>query len=255
MWKKLLITSGGKSTTIMGHWSVGVLAHWLKSLFHYSVIPLLLLLLTSSCAPRYIETPSYGDVPIEIALSDLKNILSIEAILSVEYKNKDSAMSGDALLTLSENTLNIRLYYLGFLAGEIQEENGVIKSNPKLDRNKSILLVEGLKNSFFWWNIKDYSIQEKEDAYVLKNSYREIIVNKKTLLPTRQTIEINGKEKLIISYDTPSKAESDSLGNSYPSSWYSSRLNIEFMNHTVDIKVKSYSIFYKSKDSNPKQYS
>jgi len=240
MWKKL--------SKILGYKNTGALAHRIKSLFHCSVAPLLLLFLISSCAPRYIESLYFEDIPFETALSDLKNISSIEAVLSVEYKNKDNAISGDALLTLSENSLLIRLYYLGFLAGEIHEENGIIKSNPKLDRYKSILLIDGLKNSFFWWNIKDCSIQEKKDTYVLRNSYREIIVNKKTLLPIKQTIEINGREKLTISYDAPSITESNLLGSSFPSSWYSSRLNIEFLNHTVDIKVKSYSVSYKSKE-------
>ncbi len=234
MWKRSSKTSGYKNNG----------AYAIKLSIQYT-ISLLFLFLIPSCAPKHIEMPYFEDVHFEEAISDLKRVSSIDAIVSVEYKNKDNAMSGDAILKISEDSLHIRLYYLGFLAGEIYEENGIIKSNPRLDRNKGILLVDGLKNSFFWWDIKDYFIEEDKDTYILKNSYREVIINKKTLLPVRQTLEVNGRDKLIIYYSEPSKIERD-LNSTVPSLWYNSRLNIEFSNHSVDIKIKSYAISYKS---------
>jgi hypothetical protein len=206
--------------------------------------------------------PSYEGFSIENILSELKNIQSIEAVLSVEYEKNDSAMSGDASLNLSEDRLNLRLYYLGFLVGEVSEENGIVKSMPKIDKNKSTILVDGLKNSFLWWNIKDYTLQEREALYVLKNSYRKILISKKTLLPVQQTIELNDGEELKIFYDVPAKLDSielsttnnelkdnkDSVNSSlitHHSSlpiWYNSRLKIEFKNNIVKIKVKSYSV-------------
>jgi hypothetical protein len=218
-----------------------------------------------SCAPKHVELPSYEGIPVENAISELKNIQSIEAVLSIEYEKNDSTMSADASLNVSEDKLNLRLYYLGFLAGEVSEDNGIIKSKPKLDKNKSTILIDGLKNSFFWWNIKDYTLQEKEDIYVLKNSYRKILVSKKTLLPVQQTIELNDGEELNIFYDAPAKTE---VGNQHPAVsedtsektmidpqhstlitpysslplWYNSRLKIEFKNYIVKIKVKSYAV-------------
>jgi hypothetical protein len=188
-------------------------------------------------------------MPLDHALSELKKIQTIEAVLSVDYEKGDSALSGDASLNLSENKLDLRLYYLGFLMGEVKEENGVIlKSRPKLDKNKSTILIDGLKNSFFWWNIKDYAVQEKEDSYELKNSYRKIVLSKKTLLPVEQTIEMNEGEKLNIIYEEPvklsadeTKDKQDAVGPSL-SSWYPSSLKIAFKNHSVRIKVKSYAV-------------
>ncbi len=220
------------------------------------------LLFTVSCAPKHVELPSYEEIPIENAISELKNIQSIEAVLSVEYEKDDSAMSGDVSLNLSEDGLNLRLYYLGFLVGEIKEENGIVKSVPKIDKNKSMMLIDGLKNSFFWWNMEDYTVQEKEDIYELKNSYRKILVNKKTLLPLHQTIELNDGEELNIFYDAPAKTaedkkisswedekkENENLSISQPLNlstsalWYNSRLKIEFKNHVIKIKVTSYSV-------------
>lgn len=223
---------------------------------------ILVLLITVSCAPKIIEKPSFRGVPLEEALAELKNISSIEAVLNVEYEKNNSVMGGDAFLHLSGNRLNLRLYYLGFLAGEVNEENGIIKCKPKIDRNKSLILVDGLKNSFFWWNIRDYTVSEKEDVYVLKNYNRKLFISKDSLLPVQQTIELDSGEEMNILYDTPAKnnAGSKSGGKdgiaedgSSPESrnhalnpeapvWYQSRLSIKFKNYLVRVKVKSYSV-------------
>ena len=227
-------------------------------------------LLTVSCAPKHVEMPLYRGVDLDTALSELKGISSIEAILSINYENDDIIMSGDALLTISENMLNLKLYHLGFLSGEITEDNGFIKSNPPLDRNKSILLVEGMRHSFLWWNIDGYIMQEKEDLYIISNYGRKILINKKTLLPVKQIIELKGGEKLNIFYDSPKKIDycpqNGGIGDnielqasfqplcpelntdspfaasySLAPLWYQSQLKIELKGHVVKIKVKSYS--------------
>jgi hypothetical protein len=188
--------------------------------------------------------PSYEKVSLNEALAELKKTTTIDAVLSVEYEKDDIMMSGDAALMLSENKLDLKLYYLGFLYGEVKEENGVVKSKPLLNRNKSILLVEGLKNSFFWWNIKDYTISEKEDMYELKNSTRQILISKKTMLPVQQIIKINNTDELKISYDSPAKIKTDEANSPNPplSQWYQSHLKIEFKKYLVRIEVKSYSV-------------
>lgn len=235
MWKRLLRISGFSKRS---------------KLYVLLLLTVYCLLFTVSCAPKHIEMPSYEGISLENALSKLKNIKSIEAVLSVEYEKNDSTMNGDASLNVSEDKLNLRLYYLGFLAGEISEDNGIIKSKPKLDKNKSTILVEGLKNSFLWWNIKDYTLQEKEDMYVLKNSYRKIVISKKTLLPIQQTIELNDGEELRIFYASPAKNNSekpereplDSQQSNLKPFWYNSAMTIEFKNYTVKIRVKSYTV-------------
>lgn len=247
MWKRLLRISSSRYIVYCVIAFIALLRHTLHTVWcspfaaRYTLraINALLLtayciLLTVSCAPRHVELPSYEGVSVENALSELKNIKSIEAVLSVEYEKNDSTMSGDASLNVSEDKLNLRLYYLGFLAGEVSEDNGIIKSKPKLDKNKSTILIDGIKNSFLWWNIKDYTLHEKEDAYELKNSYRKLLISKKTLLPVQQTIELNDGEELKIFYDAPAKTAEDK--------WYNSRLKIEFKNYIVKIKVKSYSV-------------
>ncbi len=222
----------------------GIKVKWAfkRALLHCLIIALLLLI--SSCAAKRVEMPSYEGVEFEDALSGLRAIQTLEAVLSIDYEKNGNSMSGDALLEVSRDNLNLRLYYLGFLAGEVKERNGIVNSNPQLDRYKSALLVDGLKNSFLWWDIDHYALQENDEQYVLKNSYRKILINKKSLLPVQQIIEVYDGEELHIFYDVPVKAETEELSSNSDRFampvWYQSRLKIEFKKHVVNVKVKSY---------------
>jgi hypothetical protein len=204
-----------------------------------------LLLLISCAAPKLAEKPSHRGTSLNDALSQYRKISSISTVVGLDYEKNDVIMSGDASLSVSPDKLSLRIYYLGFLQGEVYEENGKIKSKPKLDKNKSLILVEGLKSSLFWWNITDYTVTETADAYELRNGYRRVVVNKESLLPVEQTIELENGDTIAISYDTPSRIISEdgkeTLDNS-PLSWYQSRVRIQLKNYIVRINVKSYSL-------------
>jgi hypothetical protein len=204
-----------------------------------------LLLLISCAAPKLAEKPSHRGTSLNDALSQYRKISSISTVVGLDYEKNDVIMSGDASLSVSPDKLSLRIYYLGFLQGEVYEENGKIKSKPKLDKNKSLILVEGLKSSLFWWNITDYTVTETADAYELRNGYRRVVVNKESLLPVEQTLELENGDTIAISYDTPSRIISEdgkeTLDNS-PLSWYQSRVRIQLKNYIVRINVKSYSL-------------
>lgn len=213
-----------------------------KTLLFALCLLLLALCALASCAPKYAERPSREGLSLAGVLARMNSIQSIEAVLSISYEKNDAAMSGDAFLNLSDNALDLRIYYLGFLAGEIKENNGIISSKPKIDKYRSIVLVDGLKNSFMWWTIKDYTVQEKQDSYVLRNYNRELIIGKKDLLPLKQTIELDNGEELNISYDTPARIEPEKNQQvrDPETAWYQSILSIRYRNHVVNVKVKSY---------------
>ncbi|HKN19605.1 MAG TPA: hypothetical protein VJW95_07395 [Dissulfurispiraceae bacterium] len=206
------------------------------------LLPFVCCLLFFSCAPKYAEKPSREGLSLSDVLAKMNTIQSIEAVLSIDYEKNDSTMSGDAFLNLSPAALDLRIYYLGFLAGEVKEDNGVIKSKPKLDKFKSVFLVDGLRNSFLWWTISDYTIQDREDSYVLRNFNRQLIISKKNLLPLEQTIQLDNGEEMTISYDEPAynkpAAEKNRLDPEI--AWYQSHLSIRYKNHQVKVRVKSY---------------
>ncbi len=206
-------------------------------------ISILLLLAAASCAPKHVKMPSFPDADINKHLAELANVSALDAVLSLEYEKGNTLMNGDASLTISENHIDLKVYYLGFLAGYIKENKGVITASQKMDKNKSFLLVEGLKNSLLWWQIKDYSIEHNSDFYKLENYNRKIFLDRKTLLPSQQIIELYNGDELRISYDTPARVEEgkETSGFSHLASWYQSDMRITLNNHLLKIKIKSYS--------------
>ena len=201
--------------------------------------------LVLSCTPKKeIVIPTHEGVKLEQAMNDLRQVKILDATLSVDYEKSDTIMSGDAALTLSSDELSLRIYYLGFLAGEVKEEKGEIRSRPKLDKSRSTMLVTGLRNGFFWWDIRDYTITEDPEQYVLKNSDREILVSKKLLLPTQQVLRLPNSDELIITYDTPEQIEETDRKPGTPAwmHYYQSQMKIELKRSLVKVKVKSYII-------------
>lgn len=195
-----------------------------------------------SCAPKYAEKPSREGVALSEVLAKMNAVQSVEAALSIDYEKNDATMSGDAFLIISPASLDLRIYYLGFLAGEVKENNGVIKSKPKLDKYKSIVLVDGLRNSFMWWTISDYTIEDRGDIYVLRNFNRTLTISKQNLLPLEQIIELDNGEEMTISYNEPAlnKPEKEKNGLDPAIAWYQSHLTIRYRNHQVKVWVKSY---------------
>jgi outer membrane lipoprotein-sorting protein len=217
----------------------------LKHLTLYLMLTFICLMLASCAAKKTVVAPVHEGVPLEKALADLQRIKTIEASLAVDYEKGDTVMSGDAGLTLSAESLNLRLYYLGFLAGELKEEHGHITvSKPRLDKNRTALLVQGLRNGFLWWNIRDYAVTEDSDQYVLRNSDREILINKKLLLPTQQSIRLENGDEIIITYDVPDQIDdSERIAGSPPwMHYYQSQMKIELKNYLVKVKIKAYMV-------------
>lgn len=225
-----------------------------SSLLRIGAVPgiMLCLLLLISCTPKRVEIPLMEGVALKERLSGLGEIRSIEAALEVDYEKNGGIMRGDGALKVSEDNLTLRMYYRGFMVGEITEERGIVKSNPKLNQTRSAILVYGLRSGFLWWDIKDYTVEENGDVYMVKNYNRKLAVDKKTLLPLRQTVELESGETLDIYYDSPAKAVEDEEGTNglFPvlkigdrPLWYQSGLKIEIGKNTVKVKIKSYGAY------------
>ena len=204
-----------------------------------------MLFLTSCATPKPAQMPSYKGLALDHALAQFRQISSINTVVGLEYEKNDMIMSGDASLSASPDKLSLRIYYLGFLQGEVNEEKGVIRSKPKLDKNKSLLLVEGLKSSLFWWNISDYETLETADSYQLINKNRKVVINKESLLPLEQTVEMENGDVLTISYAAPMRIAPDEgkeIEGDSPLNWYPSLIKIQLKKYIVRVNVKSYSV-------------
>jgi len=209
---------------------------WAKNKFlffvHCSLFTVLCSLFFVSCAPKRIELPDYEGIDVRTVITERSSIKGVNATFHVEFEKADSTIAGDAALTLTERTLDLRIYSMGFLMAEIKETDGIIKSTPPSDRNKNIILVEGLRSSMLWWLIKDYEIEEQSNSYHIRNSSRKIVIDKKTMLPVSQTIELDPGKELRISYEEPANS------NGF---WYPSRMKIELSKYVVKLQIKSIS--------------
>jgi hypothetical protein len=188
-----------------------------------------------SCAVPRVEMPSYEGVDVRDVLDSRKSISEIEADFSVIFEKEDTEIKGDGVLNISRNgNLGLRIYSFGFLALEITSENGVIKSAPKIDRTKGTILTYGLRDCLFWWDIKDFEIDDKEENYLLKNLTRKIWIDRKTMLPIKQIVSLEDDRELRFYYENPENAGDI---------WYPSKVRIEFSKYSVTLKIKGISFF------------
>lgn len=183
-----------------------------------------------SCATARVEIPTYEGIDVKDVLYSKNSISTIETTLSISFEKEDVEMKGDGLLSISRTgDLTLRVYSLGFLALELTSEKGITKSNPWLHVHKRKLLANGLRDCFFWWDIEDSEIDEREDTYLLKNQSRMIWIDRKTILPLRQTIYCEDGTELNIFYENPRKAGDV---------WYPSKIRIEIPKFSVTLKIK-----------------
>lgn len=218
------------------------IVHHASCIAHHGLFLLLIvcsfaLVLLASCSAKRVELPNYEGSDIKKTIAERSDIKSVAATFYVEFEKDDSIITGDAALELTDETLDLRIYSLGFLVAELTEANGMIKSEPELSRNKKIILVDGLRNSILWWMIKDYNIEEQNGIYQLRNSWQSIAIDKKTMLPTHQIIELDNGRELRIFYEAPVNN-----GNF----WYPSKIRIELSRYTVKLQIKTISFLPRS---------
>jgi hypothetical protein len=183
-----------------------------------------------SCAPKRVEIPTYEGIDIREVLLTKNNISTIDATFSIVFEKDDGEMRGEGVLNISRNgDLNLRVYSFGFLALEVTSENGMIQSNPRIDRSKTKILTQGLRDCLFWWDIQDYEVDEKDDVYHLKNLSREVWFDKKTILPVKQRVAIEGGRELHMLYDDMEKTGDV---------WYPSAITIELSQYSVKLRIK-----------------
>jgi len=185
-----------------------------------------------SCAPKRVEVPRFEGGLKEL-LAGREDIRSISSTFSIEFDRDGNTIRGDGVLWLTSDTLDLQVYSLGFLVAEVTSNNGSTTSNPSFDRKRLTMLVDGLRNSFFWWSIKDPEISEEGDAYYISNSWRRLSLNRETMMPVKQVIELEDGLRLDIYYDEP--ALIDGI-------WFPSGMRVEFSRYSVNIRVKTLSL-------------
>lgn len=192
-----------------------------------------IVMLSTACATGKVEMgemPSYEGRAFSDLLSEKSDINDIEMKFSVLFEKKDSEVRGDAALEISRaGDISLRVYSLGFLAMELTSRDGLVRTNPALDRGKKLILTRGLRDCLFWWDIVDFSLNEDDNHYLLSGPDRDIWIDKKTFLPARQNIYFEDGKILNVYYDSPKKEDDI---------WYQSKIRIEYLQYSVTFTVK-----------------
>jgi hypothetical protein len=189
-------------------------------------------ILCASCAPKVIAVPDREGIDLRNELIRRGGIAAIDATFTIEFEKGGSTITGDAVLRLTPDDLNLRIYSLGFLAAEITSREGLTKSIPPIERTKLQLLVDGIRSSFFWWSIEDYEIDEDDTALSVTNSWRQIVFNKRTLLPEKQEVFLGDGREIYIIYEDPHPIEGE---------WFPLRMRIGLYPYVVNIAIKDLS--------------
>jgi hypothetical protein len=198
-------------------------------------VPLLLLacFLALSCSTKRVEIPSFEGVTLEDELARRCAVEALTSTFSIEFEKDGGVIKGDAVLKLTPETLELRVYSLGFLVAEVTADETTATSEPPIDKNRIALLVEGLRNSFFWWSIRNGEIREEENLYRVRNSWRRVYISKKTFLPERQVIELEDGRELDVMYGEPDRISGI---------WFPSRMRIGLSRYSVNLKIKTLSV-------------
>lgn len=192
-----------------------------------------LVLLLAACAARKIEMPSYEGRAFDEVLSERGVVTDINTRFSILFEKNETEIRGDAALDISRaGDMSLRVYSLGFLAMELTSKDGAVRSDPALDRAKKMILTRGLRDCLFWWDVRDFDLLDEKGSLLLKSAGREIWIDKKTFLPSRQTIYFEDGKELNIYYSEPAN-ENDV--------WYQSKIRIELAKYVVTLKIKSMS--------------
>lgn len=197
-------------------------------LFLVSVV-LLAVVLLASCAPVKVEMPSYGGKTFREVLSGLRKVSEVRARFSIVSLKDGREKKGDAALDLAQDgDMSLRVYSLGFLAMELSSKNGYVRSSPPVDPGNYFVLTEGLRDCFFWWDVRNYGLAGQGGYYILADSWRTVWVDKKTFLPVRQKILLGEGQEIDMHYERP-RREGDV--------WFQSRIRIRYKDYSATLSV------------------
>ena len=192
-----------------------------------------ILVLAAACARTMVEMPPREERRLDAVIAERNAIERIDANMSVVFEKKDSEMFGDAVLDITRSgDLHLKVYTLGILGMDLSSRKGVVKSTPRLDKAKTTILTQGLRDCLFWWDLQDYAIREEGDYLVLQNATRSVWLDRKSLLPGKQSIDFGDGKQLTVLYDSPVRQSGI---------WYQSKMRIELQRYAVTLTVKEIS--------------
>lgn len=207
-----------------------------------------ILFILFSCAPKTAPPPLYSN--IDLSLQDIialsrRDITGVKAITSIRiYENSRPHSEFDALLLLNKpDSLELRLYKYGFLAGNLSVKEGVILESSGKAAQKLRDFGPYLYDAVFWWEHIDGALLVKRNRqYRILSGQREIYLDTNTILPVTQILTVYG-ERILISYDNPAKlVRMASLDDGDTAYWYPATIIITAGRYRFEVEVEKLSV-------------
>jgi hypothetical protein len=198
----------------------------------FSLFLLSVLVLSFACVPKRVEVPSYEGKDLHDILSERSAITDIDTVFSIRVETDGTQTRGDAALHVTrEGAIALRVYSLGFLALEVETDNGDVRCSEAMSMENKYMLTKGLRDGLFWWDV-DGPIAERDGHYTLAGADREVWIDKETFLPARQAIALGG-QTLVIRYAAPAR----SAGGV----WYQSKMSMGLGKYRATISIDKMS--------------
>ncbi len=173
---------------------------------------------------------------IEDFIKKMQIYNSLEGVLNLQYEAKNSVLNGEASLRISKNELLLRIYYMGFPAGEIYEENGEVSSNLMIEKDRLKQFAIGIRKGFIWWS-GNFSVTEDAENFFLTEGERIIILKKDGFIPLKQTLNVDNQTILIIYDEYKNIQTEDGTTLNMPST-----ISVYYKNRALKIKVETIKI-------------
>ena len=206
----------------------------LKKLLKYYFFSLLFIFIACAPKPKLLPPPLYEDKKLsleEIILKAGTGLDSMKAIseITVEKNDKHFSTFSASSLIKKPDWIHMRVYQLGMLVRDfVIKNNQIFILSGKKDLNMKRLGRE-MHNAIFWWeDISDGALTVNNDTYVISSSYKELHLDRDTLLPLIQIIS-SEQGLIVIHYEEPK--ETDGY-------WYNSIIKLNLNEFTFRVKLK-----------------
>jgi hypothetical protein len=206
----------------------------LKKLLKYFSFSILFIFIACAPKPKLLPPPLYEDTELSLegiilkAGSDLESMKAISDI-TVEKNDKHFSTFSASSLIKKPDWVHMRVYQLGMLVRDfVIKDNTLYVLSGKEDLNLKNLGRE-MHNAIFWWeDINNGTLTVNNDKYVISSSYKELHLDRDTLLPLIQIIS-SEQGLIVMNYEEPK--ETDGY-------WYNSIIKINLNEFKFNVKLK-----------------
>lgn len=195
-------------------------------------------LLFSGCAkklPSLSEITTAPEKPIQEYLTELDSLKEIKFLFTIKINKQGEELSGSASMTFNGEDILLRVYSLGFLISEIKFSQGqILTEGKKISDEKVYLLIEMLKSTFLWWNMEEREIEEMDDRYIVRNSWKKLYLYR-NYLPEKQEIYLPEISSVVIKYDKPHLYSMDAPNKGL---WFPSEITTRLQGNEIKINIE-----------------